>query len=93
MLSFYEDEITTDFCLRELMKWNFRLQLPDVDPQSLRDDEQARERGTTLRFEMPRNESGWEAVRDAVLAQFSLQKLTKYDEYGRHESEIAEHED
>ena len=31
-LSLYEDEITPNFCLRELMKRDFRLELPEVDP-------------------------------------------------------------
>ena len=42
-LSLYEDEITPNFCLRELMKRDFRLQSSAVDPQALLDDEPARE--------------------------------------------------
>ena len=91
-LSLYEDEITPNYCLRELMKRDFRLELPEVDPQTLLDDEQARERYEAAVRDAVRNESGWEVLSDAVLGQFSFQKLAMYDDYGRHASEIAEHE-
>ncbi len=91
-LSLYEDEITPNFCLQELMKRDFRLELPEADPQSLLDDEQARERYESAIREAVRNESGWEVLSDAVLGQFSFQKLAMYDDYGRHATEIAEHE-
>ena len=39
-----------------------------------------------------RHESGWEVLSDAVLGQFSFQKLAMYDDYGRHATKIAEHE-
>ncbi len=74
------------------MKRDFRLQLPEVDPQALLDDEQARERYETAVRDAVRNESGWEVLSDAVLGQFSFQKLAMYDDYGRHATEIAEHE-
>ena len=38
-LALYEDEITPNFCLRKLMKRDFRLELPEVDPLALLDDE------------------------------------------------------
>ena len=91
-LSLYEDEITPNFCLRELMKRDFRLELPEVDPLALLDDEQAREKYETAVRDAVRNESGWEVLSDAVLGQFSFQKLAMYDDYGRHATEIAEHE-
>ena len=74
------------------MKRDFRLGLPEVDPQALLDDEQARERYETAVRDAVRNESGWEVLSDAVLGQFSFQKLAIYDDYGRHATEIAEHE-
>ena len=74
------------------MKRDFRLELPEVDPQALLDDEQARERYEAAVRDAVRNESGWEVLSDAVLGQFSFQKLAMYDDYGRHATEIAEHE-
>jgi len=74
------------------MKRDFRLELPEVDPLALLDDEQARERYETAVRDAVRNESGWEVLSDAVLGQFSFQKLAMYDDYGRHATEIAEHE-
>ncbi len=38
-----------------------------------------------------RNESGREVLSDAVLGQFSFQKLAMSDDFGRHATEIAEH--
>ena len=63
------------FCLRELMKRDFRLALPEVDPQALLDDEQARERYESAVRDAVRNESAWEVLSDAVLGQFSFQEL------------------
>ena len=74
------------------MKRDFRLELPEVDPQALLDDEQPRERYESEVRDAVRNESGWEVLSDAVLGQFSFQKLSMYDDYGRHAAEIAEHE-
>ena len=73
------------------MKRDFRLELPEVDPQALLDDEQARERYEMAVRDAVRNESGWEVLSDAVLGQFSFQELAM-DDYGRHATEIAEHE-
>jgi len=81
-----------NFCLRELMKRDFRLELPEVDPLALLDDETARERYETAVRDAVRNESGWGVWSDAVLGQFRFQKLAIYDDYGRHATEIAEHE-
>jgi hypothetical protein len=39
-----------------------------------------------------RNELGCELLSDAVLGQFSFQRLATYDDNGRHATEIAEHE-
>ena len=66
-LSLYEDEITPNFCLRELMKRDFRLELPEVDPLALLDDEQARERYETAVRDALRNESGWEVMSDGKI--------------------------
>ena len=74
------------------MKRDFRLELPEADPRALLDDEQARERDESAIRDVVRNESGWEVLSDAVLGQFSFQKLAMYDDYGRHATEIAEHE-
>ena len=74
------------------MKRDFRLELPEVDPLALLDDEQARERYETAVRDAVRHESGWEVLSDAVLGQFSFQKLAMSDDYGRHATEIAEHE-
>ena len=73
------------------MKRDFLLELPEVDPQALLDDEQARERYESTVRDAVRNESGWEVLSDAVLGQFSFQELAM-DDYGRHATEIAEHE-
>ena len=59
---------------------DFRLALPEVDPQALLDDEQARERYETAVRDAVRHESGWEVLSDAVLGQFSFQKLAMYDD-------------
>ncbi len=74
------------------MKRDFRLELPEADPQTLLDDEQARERYESAIRDAVRNESGWKVLSDAVLGQFSFQKFAMYDDYGRHATEIAEHE-
>ncbi len=67
------------------MKRDFRLELPEVDPQALLDDEQARERYESAVRDAVRNESAWEVLSDAVLGQFSFQKLAMYDDYRRHD--------
>ena len=74
------------------MKRDFRLALPEVDPQALLDDAQARERYETAVRDAVRNESGWGVWSDAVLGQFRLQELATNDD-GRHatEIEIAKH--
>ena len=66
-LALYEDEITPNFCLRKLMKRDFRLELPEVDPLALLDDEQARERYETAVRDALRNESGWEVMSDGKI--------------------------
>ena len=69
----------------------FRLELPEVDPQALLDDEQARERYESEVRDAVRHESGWEVLSNTLLGQFSFQELAMSD-YGRHATEIAEHE-
>ncbi len=49
------------------MKRDFRLELPEVDPQALLDDGQARERYESAVRDAVRNESGWEVLSDTVL--------------------------
>ena len=73
------------------MKRDFRLALPEDDPQALLDDEQARERYESAVRDAVRNESGWGVWSDAVLGQFRLQELATNDD-GRHATEIAKHE-
>ncbi len=73
------------------MKRDFRLALPEVDPQALLDDEQARERYETAVRDAVRHESGWEVLSDAVLGPFSFQELAMDDD-GRHAIKLAEHE-
>ena len=72
------------------MKRDFRLELPEVDPQALLDDAPARERYEAAVRDAVRHESGWEVLSDAVLGQFSFQELAMDDD-GRHAIKLAEH--
>ncbi len=55
------------------MKRDFRLELPEFDPQALLDDEQARERYETAVRDAVRHESGWEVWLSAIPVENGVQ--------------------
>ena len=93
-ISLYEEEISPNHCLRELLISNYRLELPEVPENVL---ENAGDRAAFLKsvsdvFRVPNAHSRWEVMDRVLLATFSFQKLAMWQDLGDNRDRIAAHD-
>ncbi len=93
-ISLYEEEISPNHCLRELLISNFRLELPEVPENGL---ENAGDRAAFLRsvsaiVQVPTAHSRWEVMDRVILGTFNFQKLAMWQDLGDNRDQIAAHD-
>lgn len=91
-VTLYEEEITPNYCLRESLKRDFRLALPEPDGQQLLESSTARLEYLDLVRAAIQEQAAWAVIDEAVIGQFSFQKLAMYEDYSKNAAEIAQHE-
>ena len=93
-ISLYEEEISPNHCLRELLISNFRLELPEVPENGL---ENAGDRAAFLKsvsaiVQVPTAHSRWEVMDRVILGTFNFQKLAMWQDLGDNRDRIAAHD-
>jgi very-short-patch-repair endonuclease len=92
-LSQEEDEVLPNFTLAQLMKADFRLQLPDESEVPSDPDDDA---ALTRYLEAVKRRLGdyprWEVLEEAALGVFSFQKLAMWEDLGRNQQRISRHD-
>lgn len=92
-LSVYENEVTENQCLRELLTANFRSELPSYakdDEESECDPFEYFERVSEYLAERPEAKR-WRVRPDVVLGTFSFQKIAMWDDLGKNAERVAGH--
>ena len=93
-ISLYEEEISPNHCLRELLLSDFRLELPEVPENGL---ENAGDRAAFLKsvsavVQVPTAHSRWEVMDRVILGTFNFQKLAMWQDLGDNRDRIAAHD-
>jgi very-short-patch-repair endonuclease len=92
-LGVYENEVTENQCLRELLKANFRFELPAFEKdeeESHADPFEYFDRVTKYLVERPESKR-WRVRGDVILGTFSFQKIAMWDDLGKNAERIAGH--